>query len=352
MIRRLSLVATLVFGLLGLVPGIASAAPACGDTIMHNTTLHADLDCTALTSGTGLTFGKPGLVLDLNGHTILGHVGVDTATGVYTDMNNDTIENGTIQNFGAYQIDVYEANHTVVTHVHLIGDGSNSSEGIYTEYGGADVYRHITSDMNYYGLDFYGSGGNLVSHNKITNAYYGVYTEYETADRFVKNVSVGNQYGFYDDYGNRVLWRANTANANFDGLYIDCDSYGPARIIGNVANQNSDDGIYAYECFWDVGSSAEATLIKGNLANSNGSYGIDAEDPFAYSIIGNTTNKNSDTGLYIEDNYGYYQVNNVANNTANNNSYYGIYADYFVPFSSGNSAGGNPTQNCFNIVCS
>src|SRR4051812_40194218 len=51
-------------------PAEASSAPACGDTIVANTTLHADvLNCEA----TGLVIGADGITLDLNGRTVSGN---------------------------------------------------------------------------------------------------------------------------------------------------------------------------------------------------------------------------------------------------------------------------------------
>src|SRR5438552_12880 len=55
--------------LIGLAAGPAQAVIACGKTIKHDTTLGADLTgC----SGDGLTIGKDGVTLNLNGHTVSG----------------------------------------------------------------------------------------------------------------------------------------------------------------------------------------------------------------------------------------------------------------------------------------
>jgi hypothetical protein len=67
-------------GFIALSPGNAFAAPvSCGDTIVANTTLHADLvNC----SGIGLVIGADGITLDLNGHTITGNLNGDHTAGI------------------------------------------------------------------------------------------------------------------------------------------------------------------------------------------------------------------------------------------------------------------------------
>jgi len=355
-LRRLPLVALVICGLLGLVPGVATAAPlTCPLTLMHNTTLHADLPCTTVTSGVAVTFGKPGLTLDLNGFTIVGHVGSDTAKGVYTTFDNDTITGGTIMNF-RNEITSYGANHTVIRGVHMVADGADSSPyGVYLEYGGGDVLSHDSATGFYEGFTTYGSGGDLFANNTLTQNYYGVYTEYETQDRWVGNHLSMNHYGLYDDYGDRTVYRGNTANSNTsDGFYLDCDTYGTLHLLFNTANHNGSSGFYVGDCYYDYGSTAAYSIIKGNTADQNGSYGIEAYDPLQYVVLGNTTNGNqSDTGLYFSDNYNPYNVRMVANNFANHNNGWGIYADYFIPpsLTSNNSTHANSTQNCYNIIC-
>ncbi len=95
--RRAAFGVALALSMLGVVPSVAFAAqPSCGDTIMTNVTLTADLDCSAHT-GDGITFGKKGLTLNLNGYTIWGPDGEDDYRGVYTNAKkNVTVKNGTL----------------------------------------------------------------------------------------------------------------------------------------------------------------------------------------------------------------------------------------------------------------
>ncbi|MBE0644968.1 MAG: hypothetical protein IH600_12870, partial [Bacteroidetes bacterium] len=71
---------------------------ACGTTIIANTTLCSDMDCSSIT-GAAITIGVSDVTLDLNGHTITtgtGQVGVLLAPGV----SNVTITNGKIDGPG------------------------------------------------------------------------------------------------------------------------------------------------------------------------------------------------------------------------------------------------------------
>src|SRR5687767_8185206 len=87
-------------GMLGLVPGTVFAAqPVCGQVLMANTTLTGDLDCSAVNSD-GLRLGKDGIVLDLNGYTIIGFAGAGDDRGAYPiDVNHTKVKNGTIRDF-------------------------------------------------------------------------------------------------------------------------------------------------------------------------------------------------------------------------------------------------------------
>ena len=48
------------------------ANPACGDTLTANTTLDADLDCSAIIGTAALTIGADNIVVDLNKHMLVG----------------------------------------------------------------------------------------------------------------------------------------------------------------------------------------------------------------------------------------------------------------------------------------
>jgi hypothetical protein len=112
-------------GFVALSPGNAFAAQvSCGDTIIANTTLHADLvNC----SGNGLVIGADRITLNLNGHTITGSL--NGAAGIDNSAGHDgvTIKNGAVRNFtnGVVLLEHATGNH--VRHLTLASD--NSSDG-------------------------------------------------------------------------------------------------------------------------------------------------------------------------------------------------------------------------------
>jgi parallel beta-helix repeat protein len=380
MLKRVLLAVTVVLGLLGLVPPAAHAALSCPIVLSHDTTLHQDLDCSSLTSGVAVDFSKSHLTLDLNGHKILGHVGSDSAYGVQTSYNNETIKNGAITNFRNALYSDY-ASGLVIKNVTAVADAADTnSEGFYIYYGANSVLQHDTASGFYAGFDLEYSGGNSVLNSTSNeSSSYAFYTYYETADVFRNDTSnglAGSTDGFYDgDYSNMMRYIRNTANGGDYGFYLDCDSYGaPAVIRGNTANNNTEDGFYLYDCynsenyiqdgaritnntanhngadgFYDEYGPSE--LWKGNTANGNSDYGFNLYEPVNQVVRDNTANGNqSDSGFYLEDNESYYNVRTFAHNVANNNSNYGFYADYGAP-GGGNHAAGNPSINCYQVRC-
>lgn len=381
---RAALGAVLALSMLGVVPGVAfAAAPSCGDTLMSNTTLHADLDCSGIGNGTALYFGKMGLTLNLNGYTIWGPTGADYSTGVDTNEHKyDTVKNGTIANFETQVYANYSRGGTF-KNLHLIGEYpvDTGSTGVYLYYGTDNVLSGSTLTDNYYGIYAYGSAGNWVSNNVFDGGSYGVYDEYENGDHYTGNTFKGYDYaGVYEDYSGNQVFTSNTANGNAGsgsyGFYFDCDDYGYVDLYNNVAKYNSSYGFYTYYCYDDDNAAGGNATWKGNNANHNGIGWYDEESLYAV-VTGNkannnvdegfylydsghmvfnnnTANHNGDDGIYIYDNYSpYYSPASVNNNTAWYNDGYGIDADYGIPGAHGNSARRNanaPTQ-CWNIDC-
>lgn len=98
--RRIQVGAAMVVATLAaLLPAAsADAAIACGDTLNHDTTLHANLHCGAGVDG--LTIGKAGVKLDLNGHTVSAPTGTNTSGVLAIGTNNLQVIGGSIRGFG------------------------------------------------------------------------------------------------------------------------------------------------------------------------------------------------------------------------------------------------------------
>ena len=357
MLRRFAFLLVIALGAFGLVPGIASAS-LCGATITHNVTLHHNVDCSLDPQGTApaITFGKNGLVLDLNGHKIIGTTGADSIKGVYADgRQNDVIENGVIVNFGSMsgQIYLYNCINCLVRNVRIIAEAADTTaEGIYVEYGVGNRIENVIVDGGEYGLDFYGSAQNVVTDSLLNKpSSYGVYTDYENSDRFIRNRVIAkttSTYGFYDDSDEStgLVFVKNVANGGYDGFYLYADYDGFFVLRGNVANGNSGYGFDIELAFNEY--TGQGSTIVNNTANGNGHDGFFLDYLSGATIVGNTANHNmNDAGLYIKDNYGPYAARTVSNNTANNNSYYGVYAEYGAP--GHNNQGHGNVVNLFNV---
>jgi parallel beta-helix repeat protein len=384
--RRAALAVTIALGMLSVVPGVAFAAqPSCGDTLMANTTLTADLDCSAY-AGTALYMGKKGITLNLNGHTIWGWTGDDSYDGVDTnDKKHTTIKNGTIADF---DIAVY-LNQSVggtVKNLTLDGSGTDTNDyGVYVYYGTSNTINNLDIDAFDEGIDMYGSAHNWVTNNHITNSSYGIYTEYESLDTFVNNYAEYDYAGFYEDYGGGQTWKNNVANGDEltgdYGFYFDCDEYGIITATGNETWGNDDGyGFYFYYCYDYYNSSTPPSIIKNNYSHDNvdgtygfydyysiravwennvskrnDSYGFYMDYPGYVVFRWNIANRNGDDGIYATDNYGsgYGNFASFVGNKANYNEDYGIDADYGITNASGNTAkgNGNAPDNCYNVDC-
>ena len=330
--RRLVLGVTLALGLLGAIPGVAFAAqPSCGDTLMTNTTLSADLDCSAYV-GDALTIGKNGITLNLNGHTITGLTGDDGVDGVFIAQHkNVTVTNGTIEGFG---VGVY-VDHGIqdkVTWLTINGEAADTDDvGVDVNYGVGNKIAHVTTTGVTTGVNSYASASNTFSDNDLTSDEYGVYTEYESYDTFSHNQAHA-PYGFYDDYSGSLKYMNNTANGGTDGFYVDCDGYGVVTLSGNTANDNSTYGFYLYDCGPDNNAGPNRSFVQGNTANGNefGVY-IECDGYGVVTVTGNTANHNNSQGFYS---YECYETSNLVvssvfkNNTANWNNL-GFY-DYYT----------------------
>lgn len=384
--RRAALSIVVALGMMSVVPSVAFAAnPACGDTIYTNVTLTADLDCSGF-DGTGITIGKKGLTLNLNGHTIWGTDGDDNNYGVYTNYKkNVTVKNGTLD---GWDTAVYAENTVGGTFKNLkLRDTANDEtydEGIYIYQGANNLVTNNNAAGVGYGIDVEYSAGNWITNNTVNSGYESFYFYYEQSDHISGNHADGySDYGFYDYDSGDQTYTNNHADADSDGgsygFYLECDEYGWITVKNNTATDNSSYGFYIYECFdYYAYGSFRSSIISGNVSNDNGgygfydyyslqakytnntakrngSYGFYFDYPGGYTITGNVANNNDSDGIYMTDmgygNYGNPKV--VSKNTTNGNDGYGIYAEYGVANASGNKAKNNATSpdDCWNIAC-
>jgi len=360
-----------------LLPGSAAAktasAPSCGGVITTSITFHANLHC----GGTGLVVGANGIVIKLNGFSIIGGGGASGYAGIsnpgYSNVtvnghNNVTGKNGTISNF-YYDYLSQQAHGETVTKVHFVLDGSKA----------------------FFGLYIYGGSGNTYSYDTVKNAYYGFVVNSTVDDKFAHNTLTGNQYGGAEQLAQHSTWTANNFSYNTgvgyvadsssgttiltgntsthngtSGFYLNCGGAGNAVVKNNTANYNGGDGVTSLSCYsgsfvstftgnktnHNVGAGISSSLdvnatFNLNTANANTTYGFSFAYPSGYAITQNVSNGNGSDGVYVYTSNTYFP-SLVSYNSSSSNGGYGYNADNLVNGS--HDSGSANTAGLFNNV--
>lgn len=146
-----------------LVMAVQVQALECGDTILEDTRLrHHLIDC----PGDGLIIGAPGITLNLNHKRITGSGGEGTAGVVVDGVDDVTIRNGTVRNFG-FQVFIRQSNDLLVRHMTLSGpagigirvDRSNDVEVRYSRI----------RDLSGSGVSVFSGHDFILRHSRIAN---------------------------------------------------------------------------------------------------------------------------------------------------------------------------------------
>lgn len=278
--RRGQLVLLGILGAALLSMPSAAQALTCGQTVTHDVTLHANLDCSA--SGTdGLIVGKGNTTVDLNDHAIIGDG--SNYDGVYTDKNRTRVVDGTIKRF-AYDVyldgdDLNSNANPVVRNLDLKLGGTQGYEGVFGEYvTGASVTGNTIRNAND-GIYLSFGSDNAFEDNKIVHTTFGIDTYDEDDDRIVENKvlkgrPVGSAYAFYGLYGAHDLYKQDVARGpGFEeGFYL--DSMRHVTVTRSRANGTADDGIDIVNN--DPDQNLTAT-VKHSTFNNNANYGAYAD---------------------------------------------------------------------------
>ncbi|HJX51022.1 MAG TPA: NosD domain-containing protein [Candidatus Nanoarchaeia archaeon] len=236
----------------------------CGSVITNSMTLNKDLnDC----EGVGLNITANNVILDCNGHSIIGN---KTSYGIYSAYkNNLTIKNCIISNF---------------------------TDGIYLSYASnSTLYNNILKN-NTIGMIVLGSSNINITKNTANN-----------------NSGTGIAFSSYSHHSYLGF---NTVNYNRDGLSISGGDYN--IVTNNNASFNKGFGIRT-EGFGELYNN-----FTNNIANNNLYSGILLTSNSNNSIISsNTLRNNNQRGIYI------YKSSNekIYNNIIVNNTLYGIILD-------------------------
>jgi parallel beta-helix repeat protein len=193
------------------------------------------------------------------------------------------------------------------------GDGSSESpyiiEGLEIAFGGATGNCISISNTR---VSFTIRNCNLTgakgSSSKIDGA--GILLENVTHGKLANNnCSSNSMNGIRVVAGNSNTIVANFLNYNGQGITLE----GHNNIItGNIANNNTDDGIGI-----DDGTN---NIISGNTACNNSDYGLGLHGGSSNTITENTVNNNNEEGIFLTQS----AYNTISNNTIQNNRI-GIY---------------------------
>jgi Right handed beta helix region len=270
-----------------LPPGAAQATTVhCGDTITHDTTL--DNDVLGCTGDYALRVVGHDLTLNLNGHTVEGHIGNSNGQND-PPADNNVIENGVIRGtVGAGSSD------NVVIKNNLVIAGPNDYAISFGKASGQAINNLVRGGLVGIGMD---RAAATISANTITGTSFDAISVDHSVAAITDNSATGNEgnglslsYAFglrglegtldithniFDNNGGTGIAMDST-NGSFqisenhasengkDGMFL---GYGNGTASNNQADRNAADGIHASE---------QGTTLSGNHAWFNGNLGIEA----------------------------------------------------------------------------
>ena len=336
-----------------LLPGAATATTAsaltCGATITTSITFHANLNCSAI-PGPGLIIGASGIVIKLNGFSIIGPGG---AAGGYTGIanygysnvtvnghNSVTGKNGKIRNFyyGYYS---QNAQAEKVSKVVFVLDGSKNYYGLYTNAGSGNTYSYLTAKNAYLGFAVYSSAGDKFTHNTLTGNQYGAIEQSSLNDTWTaNNFSYSTTYGYEDDAASTTLTGNTSSHNGGSGFLLNCNGGITVVVKYNTALYNGGDGVTSSYCSGSGGSSAFSTFTS-NKTNHNVGAGISSTFDVNAKFSLNTANANTGNGFIFYYPHGSVITQNVSNSNISGGVYFATAGVYFPSLVSYNSSSSN-----------
>jgi parallel beta-helix repeat protein len=217
-----------------IVFAVAATAPAkavsCGDHIVTDLTLEADLHCS---SGFVALTAHEGVTIRLNGHTLSG---TDDLLGIDVRGNNVTILGpGRIEGFwGAIR-----ANHTLNFRVEFVsfegvGGGvflGHGSHGVVANNSFVNLWSHAVS-MTSSALSSVPTSNNLVENNRMENVLFGVELCGDTA---FGNRVINNKIVNVTGYG--LLLRDQANRNELSGNSVEGAEFAAVAIFSSSRNQ-------------------------------------------------------------------------------------------------------------------
>jgi parallel beta-helix repeat protein len=262
-------------------------------------------------------------VVDGNGYTLQG---TGNGTGIdLCERENVTVRNTQIKKF-SYGIWLRYSNNNSISGNNVT---ENNRYGIYiypSSNCNSIVGNNITENNNG-GINLWGSSGNNIVGNDITNSYYGIDLQYSSGNIISGNNITNNNYdGISLSYSSGNIISGNNIAANNQGIDL---FHSSSSIISGNNITNNDDGIHIWY--------SSKNSMAGNTITANSGVGISLSE---------SSNNNSISGNNLRNNYGGIGLGSSSNNTLTrnnitNNSYYG----FSLSYSSGNIISGNNITN-------
>src|SRR4051794_21928075 len=300
-------VLALAVGVLSASPGLATPQPVCGNELHASVTLTADLDCSSYTGGPALTIEANGVTLNLGGFSIIGPGGANGTSGVIIGdtglaLSNDTVTNGTIQNFH-YGVYAFAGSNLKLTELTMLFDAANTYNGVFAQNVTGGTFSQISAQNASIGIELDRSANVTVSHANLDGSspygYYGQYNTHNTISNSHASAGGSSSLGFASYYS-QESFTSDTANNDGDGFYIYGDANGITKIKSSQANHNASNGFFLYHAY--NGSSpgkSPFTSVTGNTATYNGTDGFVDEYSIGATYASNHANYNGQFGIYI-----------------------------------------------------
>jgi parallel beta-helix repeat protein len=232
----------------------------CGKVLYRSVTLRRDITgC----KGSGLTAGRSGITIRLNGHT-LGGLGEGVGLKLI-DVRRVKVRGGTVRGF-ELGLRVVRSHRNRFRRINLSG---NSDAAIEVFGSNGNRFR---------GLRSRGNGDAAI---RLSNSH---------GSRLIRNKFRGNgDVGILLYHSNRAVVRRNKLRGNGDaGILLEGSHR--SRIRRNTTKHNSDSGIGLEE--------SSFTLVAGNRAFGNGE-GITADGGKRNRIVRNRANHNGGAGIEV-----------------------------------------------------
>ena len=302
---------------------------SCGSTIIQNINLTQDIAC----AGTALEISADNIVLDCNGHSIIGDgIGVDIGINIQ-QRNNVIVKNCTIKNFYfGIRENLANSNQFINNKI------ENNFNGISTSYSqnvliqenkiinnsnigiafGANslnhkAYRNNIS-QNYAGVSLSGSNSTEISENIInSNTIRGIEMSLSHRNTIANNTLSNDSVGIVLALSHNNNITNNTATHNtYFGIHL--ISSNNNTLTKNRANLNGNDGIQLF-------ASSNNNILSQNILNNNAYHGIQIHTSSNNNISSNTINNNSNiAGIRLVSTLNNLLSSNVITNSPN----YGI----------------------------